>query len=123
MFVFYFVDANEINGNLGGKNQLPEISLEWTDLKVSFRIVSESLDLENDLHKQHYELFPKLDNAAPSARNIPYLKRKANKEKNNGSTLSSFLGYPLPQPTQATTKVKYFYSNRPYVVFAVKSYG
>ena len=95
----------EHNGAIAGKNQLPEISLEWTDIKVSFRIVPE-LDYENsDLHKQHYELFPKLDTSAPSAKNIPYLKRKANKEKNNGSTLSSLLGHPIPQPTPTTTKV------------------
>ena len=49
----------ESNGTLGGKKELPEISLEWADIKVSFRIVPE-FELENDLHKQHYELFPKI---------------------------------------------------------------
>ena len=73
-------------------------------MKVSFRIVSD-FEFENDLHKQHYELFPKLDSSAPSAKNLAYLKRKATKEKNNGSTLSSFLGYPLPQAAPATPKV------------------
>jgi hypothetical protein len=86
---------------------LPEISLEWSDVKVSFRIVPEFDFENNDLHKQHYELFPKLDSLAPSAKNIAYLKRKANKEKNNGSTLSSLLGYPLPQPTPTAPKVSF----------------
>ena len=102
---FHVIDVHEHNGHsLGGKSQLPEISLEWTDMKVSFRIVSD-FEFENDLHKQHYELFPKLDSSAPSAKNLAYLKRKATKEKNNGSTLSSFLGYPLPQAAPATPKV------------------
>merc|ERR1712110_1223071 len=74
-------------------------------MKVSFRIVSD-FEFENDLHKQHYELFPKLDSSAPSAKNLAYLKRKATKEKNNGSTLSSFLGYPLPQAAPATPKIR-----------------
>ena len=101
---FCFSELNEQNGTIGGKNQVPEISLEWADIKVSFRIVPE-FELENDIHKQHYELFPKLDHSAPSARSIPYLKRKAEKEKNNGSTLSSLLGFPLHQPTPTSAKV------------------
>ena len=84
-------ESNEVTG--GGNKQPPEIALEWTDMKVSFRIVSE-YDFENNPDPPHYEIFPKLDPSAPSARSIPLLKRKATKEKNNGSTLSSWLGYP-----------------------------
>ena len=83
------------NGVVEGKQLPPEISLEWSDLKVSFRIVNVDKDFENcSDQKCHYEIFPNLDSSAPSARNIAYMRRKANKEKNNGSTLSSFLGYP-----------------------------
>ena len=89
---------------MGGKSQVPEISLEWADIKVSFRIVPD-FELENDLHKQHYELFPKLDACAPSARTIHYLRKKAYKEKNNGTTLSSLLGIPRNQPTPTSEKV------------------
>ena len=102
--IIFHSESNEVNGTFGGKNQVPEISLEWADIKVSFRIVPE-FELENDLHKQHYELFPKLDTSAPSARTIPYLRKKAYKEKNNGTTLSSLLGIPLNQPTPNTAKV------------------
>lgn len=97
----------ESNGTLGGKKELPEISLEWADIKVSFRIVPE-FELENDLHKQHYELFPKLDTSAPSAKSLLYLKKKAYKEKNNGSTLSALLGIPLHQTMPTSGKVKIY---------------
>ena len=100
-------ESMESNGTLGGKKELPEISLEWADIKVSFRIVPE-FELENDLHKQHYELFPKLDTSAPSARSLPYLKKKAYKEKNNGSTLSALLGIPLHQTMPTSGKVKIY---------------
>ena len=105
---YYISEISEQNGTTVGKPQLPEISLEWSDLRVTFRIVSDS-DFENntDLQKQHYEIFPKLDSSAPSARSIPYLKKKANKEKNNGTTLSSFLGHPVPQSSTPVTQVHY----------------
>merc|ERR1712126_245031 len=98
-------ESNDVNGTMGGKNQVPEISLEWADIKVSFRIVPD-FELENDLHKQHYELFPKLDTCAPSARTIHYLRKKAYKEKNNGTTLSSLLGIPRNQPTPTCEKAR-----------------
>ena len=104
LFINLYLESKDVNGTIGGKNQVPEISLEWADIKVSFRIVPD-FELENDLHKQHYELFPKLDTCAPSARTIHYLRKKAYKEKNNGTTLSSLLGIPRNQPTPTSEKV------------------
>ena len=95
MLIFSTDIFSKPNGGIEGKQLPPEISLEWSDLKVSFRIVNVDKDFENSSdQKCHYEIFPNLDSSAPSARNIAYMRRKANKEKNNGSTLSSFLGYP-----------------------------
>lgn len=39
-------ELNTQNVLVGGKVQPPEVSLEWSELKVSFRIISE-FDLEN----------------------------------------------------------------------------
>ena len=83
-----------------GKQQAPDISLEWADMKVSFRIVSD-FDYDQE-HKNRYEIFPQFDPNSPSARTIPYMKRKANKEKFNGSTLTSFLGHMPPQSAPST---------------------
>ena len=57
----------------------PDISIEWKDMKISFRIVSD-FDLDQE-QKNRYELFPEFDSNSPSARSIPYMRRKANKEK------------------------------------------
>ena len=111
LFINLYLESKDVNGTIGGKNQVPEISLEWADIKVSFRIVPD-FELENDLHKQHYELFPKLDTCAPSARTIHYLRKKAYKEKNNGTTLSSLLGIPRNQPTPTSEKVSNEISKR-----------
>merc|ERR1712038_857686 len=65
-------------------------------MKITFRIVSD-FDLDQE-QKNRYELFPNFDASSPSARNIPYMKRKANRERYNGSTLTSFLVICLQTP-------------------------
>ena len=79
----------------------PDISLEWQDMKITFRIVSD-FDWDQE-QKNRYELFPQFDSTSPSSRNIPYMKRKANRERYNGSTLTSFLGH-MPSDAQTSSK-------------------
>ena len=94
-------DSEDVMGSSVKKLDSPDVSLEWKDMTVSFRIVSD-FDWDQD-QKSRYELFPQFDSNAPSARTIPYMKRKANKERYNGSTLTSFLGHmPLDSPSRSS---------------------
>ena len=87
------------------QKQDPDLAIEWQDMKISFCIVPD-FDWDQE-QKNQYELFPKFDTSSPSARNIPYMKRKANREKYNGSTLTSFLGH---MPSERAGSVSTFSS-------------
>ena len=47
------------------KKPEPDIALEWQDMKITFRIVSD-FDLDQE-QKNRYELFPNFDASSPSA--------------------------------------------------------
>ena len=61
------------------KKPEPDLALEWQDMKITFRIVSD-FDWDQE-QKNTFELFPQFDSNSPSSRNIPYMKRKANRER------------------------------------------
>jgi hypothetical protein len=63
------VASNGNNGKASRKSlPKPDVSLEWADIKVSFRIVGQE-------NPEEYELFPNLDPSAPSGRSLMLQRR------------------------------------------------
>lgn len=98
----------------------PEVSLEWRDMRVVFRVVASESGgvvpvpnggggggaaggegvLSSDTN--NYEIFPTLDPHAPSARSLStWKKRRQTKEAAGGSTLTSYLGLTLTREQPA----------------------
>ena len=71
-----------IEENLVKKSQKPEVSLEWNNVQIKFRVV------QQDFQSEEFELYPNLDNSAPSCRSLMLQKRLQKRTQNTSNTLS-----------------------------------
>ena len=86
-------DAESIDSEASSGSSIqekPEVSIEWTDIKVSFRVLNDASSEPDN----YFSLFPEIDPGAPSSRTLHSQRRRLLKSQKdrNPMTLSNLIG-------------------------------